>query len=131
MKLKSLNLSLPITVDQGNKQVETGIFKTSVNAPVMVRELNIVGDKQADVKFHGGVCKAVYAYPFEHYAHWEQKLGRTDFSFGQFGENFTVEGLSEKNVSIGDILNIGSAVFEVTQPRLPCFKLGIRMGGLN
>ena len=111
--------------------MSTGIFKEPVKESVLVKKLNLEGDQQADLKFHGGVCKAVYAYPFKHYVHWERVLNRKDFVFGQFGENLTIDGLTENDVYIGDTLRVGSALFEVTQPRVPCFKLGIRMGGLN
>lgn len=131
MELVSINLSLPKTVAHKGKTVSTGIFKEPVDSPITVRKLNLQGDQQADLKSHGGVCKALYAYPNEHYAHWTRELDRTDFSFGQFGENFTVEGMLESEVYVGDLLQLGSAVFEVTQPRVPCFKLGIRMGGLD
>jgi len=94
----------------------------------MLRRLNLEGDGQADRNVHGGINKAVYAYPFEHYEYWSRELGRTDFAYGQFGENFTVSGMLEDAVRIGDAFRIGSALVEVTQPRAPCFKLGIRMG---
>ena len=131
MKVTSVNLSLPRPVSHNGKTVPTGIFKEPVDGPIVARTLNLEGDRQADLKSHGGACKAVYAYPFEHYAHWERELNRTNFAFGQFGENLTVEGLLEGEVYVGDVLHVGSAVFEVTQPRVPCFKLGIRMGGLS
>jgi MOSC domain-containing protein YiiM len=88
----------------------------------------VEGDRQADLRVHGGVDKAVYAYPFEHYEHWKRELGREDLGFGQFGENFTVEGLLEDAVYIGDVFRVGSTVMQVSQPRTPCFKLGIKMG---
>ena len=108
--------------------VSTGIFKEPVTGRVMLRRLNLDGDRQADPSVHGGVHKAAYAYPLEHYEWWGRELGRADFAFGQFGENFTVEGMLEDAVRIGDVYRIGSALVEVTQPRAPCFKLGIRMG---
>jgi len=126
-----VNLSLPKTVNDDGKTISTGIFKEPTNGPASVKRLNIAGDQQADLKFHGGVCKAVYAYPFEHYAHWEAELKRQDLVYGQFGENLTITGLLEDNVFIGDLLRAGTALFEVTQPRVPCVKLGIRMGGLR
>ena len=131
MKLLSVNVSLPKPVSYRDKEIMTGIFKAPVDGPVTVRSLNIEGDGQADLKSHGGVCKAIYAYPFEHYAHWAHVLDRRDLAFGQFGENFTIEGLLEDHVYIGDVLRVGSVLLEVTQPRVPCFKLGIRMGGLD
>ncbi len=131
MKLLSINVSLPKPVSYRGKEVETGIFKTPVDGPITVRTLNLEGDGQADLKSHGGVCKAIYAYPFEHYAHWALELDRTDFTFGQFGENLTVEGILEDQINVGDVLRVGSALLEVSQPRVPCFKLGLRMGGLD
>ena len=119
------------TVTHRGKTVSTGIFKEPANGPIEVRKLNLEGDHQADLEFHGGVCKAVYAYPIEHYTHWARELDRADFSFGQFGENFTVEGMLESEIYVGDVLRIGDVVFEVTQPRVPCFKLGIRMGDVD
>jgi MOSC domain-containing protein YiiM len=90
--------------------------------------LNLEGDQQADLSVHGGPYQAVYVYPFEHYASWQRELGRDDFTFGQFGENFTVSGMLEKQVCIGDVFRVGSALFQVTQPRVPCFKLAAKMG---
>ena len=95
----------------------------------MLREKNIDGDGQGDLRVHGGTYKAIYGYPFEHYAHWQQELQRDDFTYGQFGENLTVEGLLEKVVHIGDVFQIGSTVkLQITQPRVPCFKLAYKMG---
>ena len=131
MELISIDLSLPKAVTHKDKTVSTGIFKEPVDGPIMVRRLNLQGDRQADLKSHGGVCKAIYAYPVEHYTHWARELDRADFAFGQFGENFTVKGLLERDISVGDVLQLGDVVLEVTQPRVPCFKLGIRMGGLD
>lgn len=131
LELISINVSLPKAVAHDGKTVPTGIFKEPVDGPVRVRRSNLQGDRQADLKSHGGACKAIYAYPIEHYTLWARELNRADFSFGQFGENFTVGGMLESEVRIGDVLRLGSAVFEVTQPRVPCFKLGIRMGGLD
>jgi MOSC domain-containing protein YiiM len=95
---------------------------------VTLRQTNLDGDRQGDLKNHGGAYKAVYTYPYEHYARWAQELGRDDFAFGQFGENFTVEGLTEDTVHIGDVFRVGGVLVEVTQPRVPCFKLGYKMG---
>ena len=94
----------------------------------MLRTLNLGGDGQADLVGHGGVYKAAYAYSVENYGHWKRELGRTDFAFGQFGENFTVEGMPEDRVHVGDVFRVGGALVEVTQPRVPCYKLGIKMG---
>jgi MOSC domain-containing protein YiiM len=127
MRLISVNVTLPKEVPYQGKTVSTGIFKEPVGAQVMLRTLNLEGDGQADRNVHGGINKAAYAYPFEHYDYWSRELGRTDFAFGQFGENFTVTGMLEDAVRIGDVFRVGSALVEVTQPRAPCFKLGIRM----
>jgi len=131
LKLLSVNVSLQKTVSDKGKRISTGIFKEPAKGPISVKKLNLAGDEQADRKFHGGVCKAVYAYPFEHYERWAQELKRQELTYGQFGENLTVTALLEENVFIGDHLRVGSALFEVTQPRVPCFKLGIKMGGLS
>jgi MOSC domain-containing protein YiiM len=128
MRLISVNVSLPKDIPYRGNTVSTGIFKEPVGGRVTLGRLNLEGDGQADRNVHGGVDKAVYAYPFEHYEYWSRELGRTDFAFGQFGENFTVSGMLEDAVRIGDVFRIGFALVEVTQPRAPCFKLGIRMG---
>jgi MOSC domain-containing protein YiiM len=128
MRLLSVNVSLPKDVPYRGQTVSTGIFKEHVDGRVMLRMLNLEGDRQADRTVHGGINKAVYAYPYEHYEYWSRELGRTDFAYGQFGENFTVSGMMEDAVRIGDVFRVGSALVEVTQPRSPCYKLGIRMG---
>jgi MOSC domain-containing protein YiiM len=106
--------------------VRTSIFKSPVSGRIRVTELNLEGDQQSDLSVHGGIDKAVYAYPSEHYAFWRQKLPGIDLPWGAFGENFTTAGLREETVHIGDRFRVGSAEFVVTQPRMPCFKLGIR-----
>ena len=131
MNLISVNVGLPREITHGGQTVTTGIFKAPVAGAVFLRRLNLDGDGQADLRVHGGPDKAVYAYPFEHYAFWARELGRDGFPYGQFGENFTVEGLLEDAVNIGDVFRIGEARVQVTQPRSPCFKLGIRMGDEN
>jgi len=128
MKLLAVCVGQPIEGTYRDKPVMTGIFKEPVEGRVMLRKTNLEGDRQADLRYHGGADKAVYAYPFEHYAYWQAKLGRGDFKFGQFGENLTVEGLLEEEVRIGEVLGIGAALVQVTQPRTPCFKLGLKMG---
>lgn len=128
MRLVSVNVSLPKEVIHRNATVATGIFKEPVTGRVRLRVTNLDGDGQADRENHGGIYKAVYAYPFEHYDFWRRELDRNDFSFGQFGENFTVQGLLEHTTHIGDVFRVGGALVEVTQPRAPCFKLGLRMG---
>ena len=128
MKLVSINVSPPKDVPYRGETLYTGIYKQPVSGRVMLRQLNLDGDGQADLEAHGGHDKAVYAYPHEHYTYWSRELGRTDFSFGQFGENFTTEGMLEHEVCIGDVYRIGGAIVEVTQPRAPCYKLAHKMG---
>jgi MOSC domain-containing protein YiiM len=116
-------------IQYGGKTIQTGIFKVPVSGTVMLREKNIDGDGQGDLRVHGGTYKAIYGYPFEHYTHWQQELQRDDLTYGQFGENLTLEGLLEEAVHIGDVFQIGSAVkLQITQPRVPCFKLAYKMG---
>lgn len=126
MKVLSINVGLPRAVESRGEIVMTSIFKTPVPGPVAVRATNIDGDRQADLTVHGGARKAVYVYPHEHYAWWRGELPHADLGFGAFGENLTTEGVLETAVSPGDRLEIGSAVFTVTVPRMPCYKLGIR-----
>ncbi len=126
-KLLSINTSLPRSVPVHGELVETGIFKRPVNGTVMLRRLNLDGDAQADLGVHGGVDKAVYVYSAEHYDSWNDELGRR-LTYGQFGENLTVTGLLESTVHFADVLAVGEAVLQVTQPRSPCYKLGIAMG---
>jgi MOSC domain-containing protein YiiM len=128
MKVLSVNLSLPQQIAHKGKTVTTGIFKEPVDGRVMLRTLNLDGDAQADLKGHGGIHKAVYAHSIENYDYWQEELGRDDFGVGQFGENLTVRGMLDEAVHVGDVFRIGGAVVEVTQPRVPCFKLGMRMG---
>lgn len=126
MKLLSVNAGLPREIEWKGKLVRTSIFKTAVRSRVRVGQLNLEGDQQSDLSVHGGVEKAVYAYSSEHYAFWREELPEMDLPWGAFGENFTTEGLLDETVHIGDRLRVGSAEFVVTQPRMPCFKLGIR-----
>jgi MOSC domain-containing protein YiiM len=126
MKLLSVNVGLPRDIEWKGKVVRTSIFKAPVDGPVRVSRLNLEGDQQSDLSVHGGIDKAVYAYPSEHYPLWREELHDTDLPWGVFGENFTTEGLFEETVHIGDRLRVGSSEFVVTQPRMPCFKLGIR-----
>jgi MOSC domain-containing protein YiiM/GrpB-like predicted nucleotidyltransferase (UPF0157 family) len=126
MKVLSINVGLPRAVQYRGETVMTSIFKAPVAGRVRVRRLNIEGDQQSDLTVHGGTDKAVYAYPAEHYAFWREELPDVALPWGAFGENFTTEGLLEDTLHIGDSLRIGSAEFLVTQPRMPCFKLGIR-----
>jgi MOSC domain-containing protein YiiM len=128
MKLISLNTGLPREVPWQGGTVATGIFKAPVAGSVMLRELNLDGDRQADLTVHGGVSKAAYAYPVEHYQFWQSELPDMEFPYGTFGENFTTEGLLEDAVNVGDRFRVGAAEVVVTQPRMPCYKLGIKFG---
>ena len=128
MKLISVNVGLPREVVSDGSTVLTGIFKQPVPGTVRVESLNLVGDRQADLSAHGGPYKAVYAYPSEHYAYWRRELAEDELHWGMFGENLTTEGLHEGSVQIGDRYRIGTAELIVSQPRKPCYKLGIRFG---
>jgi MOSC domain-containing protein YiiM len=128
MEIVSINVGLPREVTWRGKLVTTGIFKSPVNTPVMTRTLNLDGDGQADLTVHGGASKAVYAYPFEHYGYWRTELPGVDLPWGMFGENFTTEGLLEEALFIGDKFRIGETEVMVTEPRMPCYKLGIKFG---
>ena len=127
MKLHSVNMSQPKDVAYDGKTVRTGIFKEPVKGRVWLRKLGLDGDGHGDLAVHGGIDKAVYAYPIEHYEYWMRELERDELPFGQFGENFTVEGLLEEEVHIGDVFQIAGAQVQITQPRVPCFKLGLKM----
>src|SRR5437667_11276874 len=128
MKILSVNIGFPREVTWQGKLVTTGIFKEPVNAPVMLRKLNLDGDQQADLIVHGGVSKAVYAYPSEHYSYWRSELPGMDLPWGMFGENFTTEGLLEDAVYIGDRFQIGETEVMATEPQMLCYKLGIKFG---
>jgi MOSC domain-containing protein YiiM len=127
MRVVSLSVGRPREVEVEGGTVLTSIFKTPVDRRLRVTTLNLEGDEQSDLTVHGGVDKAVYAYPSEHYEPWRRELHGTDLPWSAFGENLTTEGLLE-DVGLGDRFRIGSAEFVVTQPRLPCYKLGIRLG---
>ena len=126
MKLVSVNVSLPREVIWKGRTVTTGIFKKPVSGRVMLRRLNLDGDRQADLSVHGGPDKAVYFYPVEHYEYWRGELPEMDMPFGMFGENLTTDGILEVGVSIGDRIRVGAAEVVATQPRLPCYKLGVK-----
>ena len=129
MKLLSVNVGLPREVEWNARTIRTSIFKAPVPGRVRVRKLNLDGDEQSDLTVHGGVDKAVYVYPSEHYTFWRNELSNVELNWGAFGENFTTKGaLDDKAVHIGDRFRIGTAEFVVTQPRMPCFKLRIRFG---
>ncbi len=126
-RLLSVNVGMPRDVTWQGRTVHTAVWKAPVAGPQMVRRLNIDGDGQGDLAGHGGEQRAVFVYQTGSYRYWQDQLDRTDFSYGQFGENFTVDGLADDEVCIGDRYRIGGAVFEVTQPRVTCFRVGIRL----
>jgi len=126
--IQRISIGQPRAVMHDGREVETGIYKSPVEGPVRVTETGIVGDGQADLTVHGGRDKAVYAYPLKHYPTWAAELGVTELEDSQFGENFAVTEIDEDGVCVGDRFRFGSVVAVVAQPRLPCFKLGIRMG---
>lgn len=128
MKIVSLNVGLPRDVLWHGRTVTTAIYKEPVKGTVRLRALDLDGDRQADLTVHGGTHKAVYCYPVEHYDYWKKELPGRDMPFAIFGENFTSEGLLENSVHLGDRFSVGSAEVIVTQPRLPCYKLGVRFG---
>lgn len=128
MKLISLNVGRPRLVSWEGRTVSTGIFKEPVKGSVTLRTLNLDGDRQADLTVHGGKTKAVYVYPVEHYGFWKSELPDMDLPYGMFGENFTTEGLLEEKVHIGDRFRVGTAELMVTEPRMPCYKLGLKFG---
>ena len=126
MKLISVNVGLPREVPWHGHMVRTSIFKHPVEGRVLLRRLNLDKDYQSDLTVHGGRDKAVYCYPSEHYTYWKEKLPGKELPFGVFGENFTTEGMLENAIHIGDTFSVGTAEVMVTQPRLPCYKLGLR-----
>ena len=128
MKLISVNVGRPQLVMRDGEPVSTAIFKQPIEGRVMLRTLNLDGDRQADLSVHGGPTKAVYVYPAEHYEFWKHELPEMELPYGMFGENFTATGFSENALNIGDQFKIGSATVMVTEPRMPCYKLGIRFG---
>jgi len=128
MKIISINVGRPRLVMRNGEPVSTGIFKEPIAGRVMLRTLNLDGDRQADLTVHGGPEKAVYLYPAEHYAFWKRELPDMELPWGMFGENFTTEGMSETEINVGDKFRVGSAELMATQPRMPCYKLGIRFG---
>ena len=128
MKLVSVNVGLPRLVLRSGEPVSTGIFKEPLAGRVMLRTLNLDGDRQADLSVHGGPSKAVYVYPSEHYDFWKRELPEMDLPWGMFGENFTTRGVREQEMNIGDKFRIGEATVMATEPRMPCYKLGLRFG---
>ena len=131
MKLISLNVALPRQVNFRGEVVNTGIFKEPIQRRVKLRKLNLDGDKQADLTVHGGIDKAVYSYAKEHYEFWRKDLQDVSLSWGMFGENFTTEGMFEESVNIGDTFQIGTTRVIATQPRMPCYKLGVKFGRMD
>lgn len=128
MKLISVNTGLPREVTWHGRRVTTAIYKQPVQGRVALRKLNLDGDRQADLSVHGGEYKAVYSYPLTHYEYWKQELPGRELPIGIFGENFTLDRFQEESIQLGDRFSVGSAEVMVTQPRLPCYKLGIRFG---
>jgi MOSC domain-containing protein YiiM len=128
MKIISLNVGMPRTISWRDRIITTGIFKEPVAGPLELRRFNFDGDRQADLENHGGRAKALYAYPSEHYQFWRDELPDMELPWGVFGENLTTEGLQEESTHIGDHFRVGTAVVQVTQPRFPCYKLGLRFG---
>src|SRR4051794_16081274 len=126
MKIASLNVGLPVEVTWRGRKVTTGIYKEPVAGRVHLRKLNLDGDRQADLTVHGGKDKAVYCYPLKHYEYWKRELPGVQLHAAAFGENFTTDGLLEDAVHLGDRFSVGSAEVVVTQPRLPCYKLGVK-----
>jgi len=132
MKILSINISLPKKITFNKKILNTSIYKEPVNKKVNIKKMGIEGDKQADLKSHGGINKAVYAYSYKHYKYWEELLEK-DFSnnYGLIGENLTIDDFDEKEFFIGDEFQISNTVLKITQPRIPCYKLGIKMNKKN
>lgn len=128
MQLISVNVGQPRTLSWRGREVSTGIFKSPVAGPVMARHHNLDGDRQADLTVHGGADKAIYVYPSEHYVFWRDELPGVALPWGMFGENFTTEGVLEADAHIGDRWRVGAAEVMVTEPRMPCYKLGLKFG---
>ncbi|MCY4070751.1 MAG: MOSC domain-containing protein [Chloroflexi bacterium] len=128
MRLLSVNVSQPIAVEIGEQRYHTGIYKSAVAGRLWLGRAQLAGDGQADMENHGGPNRAVYCYPHEHYAYWSGQLARDDFEYGQFGENLTTQGLLENKVCVGDAFQVGEAIIQVTQPRVPCYKLANKLG---
>jgi MOSC domain-containing protein YiiM len=126
MQLVSVNVGVPKKIRVGGREIYTGIYKSAVPGRVVVRRLNIDGDRQADLRVHGGERKAVYAYPVEHYPFWGSVYPEMELPWGAFGENLTTSGMIESSVRVGDQFRIGSAILQVTQPRSPCYKLAAK-----
>lgn len=128
MRLQAVGVGQPVVIQHRGKDVPTAIFKSPVIGPVMVRTLGVEGDRQANLEAHGGPDKTVHAFPSENYSYYQSRFGNEPYPLGYFGENFTTEGLMETEVRIGDQLRVGQSLLEVTMPRMPCFKFGVRLG---
>jgi len=128
MKIISTNIGLPKTITWKEKIVQTGIFKKPVNEPIFLSQTGVVGDAVMNKKVHGGIDKSCYLYSADHYEFWKQKYPDLDWYWGTFGENLSVAGLAENKMHIGDVLEIGESIIKITQPRIPCYKLGVRFG---
>ncbi len=126
MKIISTNIGLPQTITWKEKDLQTGIFKKPVNEPIFLSKMGVVGDAVMNEKAHGGIDKSCYLYSTNHYDYWKQKYPDLDWSWGIFGENLSIAGLAENKMHIGDVLEIGDSIVKITQPRIPCYKLGIR-----
>lgn len=127
MEVLSINLATPRTIMYRGKEVSTGIYKQPATGPQEVNRLGLLNDVQVDKRFHGGPDQALYVFDHSYYEHWQSEMGLADFEYGQFGENLTVKGLRDDEVHIGDVYQVGEIVVQVTHPREPCFKLGVRM----
>ncbi len=128
MRLLAISVALPTTIDFEGRSVVSGICKEPVDTPVMARKLGLAGDGQADLDAHGGGDKAIYVYSNDNYRYWQQQFEWPEIIYGRFGENLTVEGMTDEQIHIGDTLTIGALKVQVTQPRIPCYKLGLKMG---
>jgi MOSC domain-containing protein YiiM len=126
MQVVSVNVGTPRVITRDDQEILTAIFKFPVQGPVVVRKLNLDGDRQADLNVHGGVHKAVYAYPAEHYPYWGSIYPEIELPWGAFGENLTTVGMNESSVYIGDQFRVGTAILQIAQPRMPCFKLAAK-----
>ena len=127
MKLLSINVSLPVDIDYNGQTISTGIFKKPISGSVEISPQGLIGDQQVDLSNHGGGHKAVYGFSANHYDYWRDSLAKPDLYYGRFGENLTISDLDEATLCIGDQLQIGDCILEITQPRVPCFKLGIAL----
>lgn len=131
MQIQSTNIATPKTITWHDKTITTGIYKTPTSKPIHLGKEGVSGDHVADTRVHGGIHKACYLFSSDHYPYWKQLYPNLDWQWGMFGENLTVNGLNELNVKVGDVYQIGKALVQVTQPREPCFKFGVKFGSQN